>query len=305
MTSTEAEKKLQELMGSLSDGFEDTKKSVATEAKGGFADEKLLSLKDDGLYVGHFFPPSNGRKNPWVKKFVHYFKSASTGQLVSFDCPSTAKKPCKICKNNSIVWNSGGEANKELVRKKGWLRKDAYYSNFYVKESKVAEDVGRVKVYRFGHKIHEKLTDALSIHGMFYAPTDKGSDFVIVKKTTKSGEDNYPNYDSSTFKQNVPMADTPAEILNILSQAHDLSSYEFQIDENDPDLSIAFNEHVLGGETATFVPAKKAAPVAPEAAKDELPDYTPTPSAPAPKESEDESEEDFMRSLKAQLDSPE
>jgi hypothetical protein len=302
MTSTEADKKLQELLKKLDNKFEESKVLDETETKGGNMGA-ILSLKNDGQYIGRFLPPQGKMIHPWVHKFNHYFESAATGEIVNFDCPSTINKPCKICLNNKALWKQGDKASQNLARKYG--RKDAYFSNMFMKESKNPEDIGQVKVYRFGKGIHEKLQDAKKLLGMFWNPTDVGSDFVLFKKTNKVRFDDgrevpMPNYDSSQFLQKIPLAKTSLEIIQILSSMHDLSVYEYHENEDDPDLSKAFRTHILG-KAETSYEAPRQAVSAPKADENEMPSWDKNATTEAPTPSEDHDAEEWVKQLEAQM----
>jgi hypothetical protein len=56
------------------------------------------------------------------------------------------------------LWNSGIEANKEIVRKQ--KRKLNYVANIYiVSDPKHPENEGKVMLFKFGKKIFDKITE--------------------------------------------------------------------------------------------------------------------------------------------------
>ena len=52
---------------------------------------------------------------PWVKIFSHGFQGPG-GWLID-NCLTTKNQQCPVCEHNNKLWNSGVEANKEVVRK--------------------------------------------------------------------------------------------------------------------------------------------------------------------------------------------
>jgi hypothetical protein len=65
---------------------------------------------------------------PWTRIFSHGFQGPG-GWLID-NCLTTLNDKCPVCEHNSTLWNSGIEANKEIVRKQ--KRKLSYVANIYV-----------------------------------------------------------------------------------------------------------------------------------------------------------------------------
>ena len=60
---------------------------------------------------------------------------------------------------NRELWNSGQDTDKEIARKQ--KRKLSYYSNIYVvKDEMNPENEGKVFLYKYGKKIHDKIVAA-------------------------------------------------------------------------------------------------------------------------------------------------
>ena len=51
---------------------------------------------------------------PWVKIFGHGFQGPG-GWLID-NCLTTKNQQCPVCEHNNKLWNSGIEANKEIVQ---------------------------------------------------------------------------------------------------------------------------------------------------------------------------------------------
>ena len=72
----------------------------------------------NGMAVIRFLPapPQDGDDGlPWVKVFSHGFQGPG-GWLID-NCLTTKNQQCPVCEHNNKLWNSGVEANKEIVRK--------------------------------------------------------------------------------------------------------------------------------------------------------------------------------------------
>ena len=96
---------------------------------------------------------------PWVRRFNHAFQG--TGGWLIDNCLTTNSQACPVCEHNSILWNSGIEANKEIVRKQ--KRKLTYIANILViSDPKNPANEGQVRLYKFGKKIFDKITEAMS-----------------------------------------------------------------------------------------------------------------------------------------------
>ena len=140
---------------------------------------------------------------PWVKIFGHGFQGPG-GWLID-NCLTTNNQQCPVCEHNSKLWNSGVEANKEIVRKQ--KRKLNYHANVYiVSDPKHPENEGQVKLFKFGAKIFEKITGAMNPSfedETAINPFDLwgGANFKL-KITKVAG---YQNYDKSEFASASPL----------------------------------------------------------------------------------------------------
>ena len=132
----------------------------------------------------------------FVKMYSHVPRS---WRLVHRELPDHYRWEGSSGEYNRELWNSGDESLKEQVRKQ--KRKLQYYSNIYVvKDPGNPENEGKVFLYKYGRKIHDKIMDAVNgdeLEGREgINPFDfwTGADFKLrVKKV------GYPNYDSSEF----------------------------------------------------------------------------------------------------------
>ena len=100
---------------------------------------------------------------------------------------------------NRTLWNSGLDSDKETARKQ--KRKLSYYSNVYVVKDQLNPDnEGKVFLYKYGKKIHDKIVSSMQPQFEDEEPINpfdmwQGADFRI-KIQTIGG---YWNYDKSDF----------------------------------------------------------------------------------------------------------
>ena len=150
---------------------------------------------------------------PWVKVFSHGFQGPG-GWLID-NCLTTKNEQCPVCEHNSSLWNSGIEANKDVVRKQ--KRKLNYVANVYiVSDPKHPENEGKVKLFKFGKKIFDKISEAMNPQfedENAVNPFDmwKGANFKLkIRKV-----DGYQNYDKSEFESSSALLDDDDELEKI------------------------------------------------------------------------------------------
>jgi hypothetical protein len=116
----------------------------------------------NGMAVIRFLPaPSIDGDDalPWVRRFDHGFQGPG-GWFID-NCLTTVGDKCPVCEHNSTLWNSGIEANKEIVRKQ--KRRLSYIANIYViSDPSNPENEGTVRLYKFGKKIFDKISEVMN-----------------------------------------------------------------------------------------------------------------------------------------------
>ena len=130
--------------------------------KAGGADERLwkpsLDKSGNGYAVIRFLPAPEGEDVPWAKVYSHAFQG--TGGWYIENSLTTVGQKDPVSEHNRNLWNSGNEADKDVVRKQ--KRKLSYYSNIYVvKDSTNPENEGQVFLFKYGKKIFEKVQTAM------------------------------------------------------------------------------------------------------------------------------------------------
>lgn len=143
-------------------------------------------------------PDSDGEDSlPWVKIFSHGFQGPG-GWLID-NCLTTKNEQCPVCESNGVLWNSGIEANKTIARER--KRKLNYVSNIYIiSDPKHPENEGKVKLFRFGKKIFDKINEAMNPQFDDEKPLNpfdmwKGANFKLKIRKVEG----YQNYDKSEF----------------------------------------------------------------------------------------------------------
>ena len=135
---------------------------------------------------------------PWTKIYTHGFQGPGGWYIENSLTSLNQKDP--VSEYNSELWNSGVEANKEIARKQ--KRRLTYISNVLVVEDpKHPENNGQVKLFKFGKKIFDKITDAMNPPPEFgetpVNPFDlwKGANFKLKIRKVEG----FQNYDKSEF----------------------------------------------------------------------------------------------------------
>jgi hypothetical protein len=178
----------------------------------------------NGMATIRFLPASAADGEdalPWVKVFSHGFQGPG-GWLID-NCLTTKNQQCPVCEHNNKLWNSGIEANKEIVRKQ--KRKLNYIANVYiVSDPKHPENDGQVKLFKFGKKIFDKITEAMNPQFEDEKPINpfdlwKGANFKLKIRKVEG----YQNYDKSEFESPSALLDDDEELEKIWKSEHSLA----------------------------------------------------------------------------------
>ena len=157
-----------------------------------------LDKSGNGYAVFRFLPAVQGEDLPWARLWSHAFQGPG-GWLIENSLTTLLIKKCPISEANSLLWNSGVEADKEIARKR--KRKLSYTANIMIiSDPKHPENEGQVKLYKFGKKIFDKITEAMKPEFEDETPINpfdfwEGANFKLkIRKV-----DGYWNYDKSEF----------------------------------------------------------------------------------------------------------
>ena len=167
-----------------------------------FADDRFwkpeLDKSGNGYAVIRFLPQPTGEDLPWVRIWGHAFRGPG-GWFIE-NSLTTLNRKDPVSEYNTELWNTGLEADKETARKQKRILK--YYSNVLImSDPKHPENEGKIFLFRYGKKIHDKLAEVINPQfedEVAYDPFDfwKGANFKLkVRKV-----DGFWNYDKSEFE---------------------------------------------------------------------------------------------------------
>ena len=196
-----------------------------TEVRG--ADERLWKPEVDkagnGYAVIRFLPAPDGEDLPWAQVWSHAFQGPG-GWYIENSLTTLGKKD-PVSDLNRTLWNSGNDADKETARKQ--KRKLSYYSNIYVvKDPKHPENEGKVFLYKYGKKIHDKILAAMQPEFQDETPVNvfdlwEGANFKLkIKKVA-----GYWNYDSSEFDSVSALSADDDELEAIWKKEYSLEAF--------------------------------------------------------------------------------
>ena len=172
-----------------------------SKPQGAGPDERLwkpgVDKSGNGYAVIRFLPEPDGEDLPWAQVWSHAFQGPGGWYIENSLTTLGQKDP--VGELNRTLWNSGLDADKEIARKQ--KRKLSYYSNIYVvKDQLNPQNEGKVFLYKYGKKIHDKVVSSMQPQFEDETPVNpfdmwQGADFRI-KIQTIGG---YWNYDKSDF----------------------------------------------------------------------------------------------------------
>lgn len=178
----------------------------------------------NGMATIRFLPSPEGEDMPWVQVFSHSIQGP-TGQWLIDNCLTTINQKCPVCEHNTVLWNSGIEANKEIVRKQ--KRKLQYIANIYiVKDPSNPENDGTVRLFKFGKKIFDKLNDLMNPEFEDESPVNpfdlwEGANFKLKIRKVEG----YQNYDKSEFDKPSPLSKDDDYLERIWKFEHKLGEF--------------------------------------------------------------------------------
>lgn len=174
--------------------------------------------------VIRFLPNKDVTDIPFVRLYTHSFKDPSTNRWYIENSLSTIGKQDYIGITNGELWNSGLEEDKELAKTR--KRKLNYICNvLIVKDVGNPENDGKVRMFKFGKKIFDKIIQAakpeedLGEEAVNVFDPESGADFML-KQTVVSG---FPNYDQSKFGSKKAITGGQKRVDEVLGQCFDLN----------------------------------------------------------------------------------
>ena len=243
------------------------KKAVEASSAGGnnksSADDRFWQPEVDaagnGYAVIRFLdtPAVDGEDGlPWVQIWSHGFQGP--GGWYIENSLTTLGKTDPVSEYNTVLWNSGIEANKEIARKQ--KRKLTYIANILViSDPKRPQNEGKVFLYKFGKKIFDKVKEKLEPQFADETPLNpfdfwKGANFKVKIRNVEG----YRNYDKSEF--DAPSAlhnGDDAQIEKVWKSAYSLKDFLKADNFKTYDELKAKLERVLGAGGSAAASAKK------------------------------------------------
>ena len=284
--------------------FQQLQKQLEKSTQVGTVDERFWKLTTDkagnGFAIIRFLPASDGEDMPFVKLYSHAFQGP--GGWYIENSLTTLGQNDPLGEYNRELWNSGDESLKEQVRKQ--KRKLQYYSNIYVvKDPGNPDNEGKVFLFRYGKKIHDKIMDIVNgdeLEGREgINPFDlwSGADFKLRAKKVAG----YPNYDSSEFAAAGTLEDLDdAQLESIWNREYALQTLVA------PDQFKSYEQlksrlDLVLGRKSSEPSAPAPAPAADLGAAPSFPKReeaaAPAPVAEAPKAEEDDDVMDYFKKL--------
>ena len=180
----------------------------------------------NGMAVIRFLPAPAADGDdalPWVRVFNHGFQGPGGWYIENSLTTLNQKDP--VSEYNSILWNSGIEANKEIARKQ--KRRLTYISNILVvSDPKHPENEGQIKLYKYGKKIFDKISEAMNPEFADETPLNpfdfwEGANFKIKIRQVEG----YRNYDKSEFDSPSAVSGDDAELEALWKKEHSLKEF--------------------------------------------------------------------------------
>ena len=192
-----------------------------------YQDERLwkpeLDKTGNGYAVLRFLPATSGEDMPWVRLWSHAFQGPGGWYIENSLTTLGHKDP--VSEENTRLWNTGVESDKGIARNR--KRKLSYYSNvLIVSDPAHPENEGQVKLFKFGKKIFDKITEAMQPEFDDETPINpfdfwKGANFKLkIRKV-----DGFWNYDKSEFECVSAIADNDDSIKAIWEKQYPLKPF--------------------------------------------------------------------------------
>ena len=247
-----------------------------------------LDKSGNGYAVFRFLPAVKNEDLPWARLWSHAFQGP--GGWYIENSLTTLNKKDPVSESNSLLWNSGVDADKEIARKR--KRKLSYIANvLIINDAKHPENEGQVKLFKFGKKIFDKITEAMKPEFEDEKPINpfdfwEGANFKLkIRKV-----DGYWNYDKSEFDSPTAIADNDESIEEIWNKQYALKPFLAPENFKSYDELKSKLDKVLSGVRNTGTAEDVAIPPAAQVSKPAVVEETVSAPTPAVEEDEDSDE---------------
>ena len=211
----------------LTKALEENLNPEDSKNKNKYQDDRLwkpeLDKTGNGYAVLRFLPATSGEDMPWVRLWSHAFQGPGGWYIENSLTTLGQKDP--VSEENTRLWNTGVESDKGIARNR--KRKLSYYSNvLIVSDPAHPENEGQVKLFKFGKKIFDKITEAMQPEFDDETPINpfdfwKGANFKLkIRKV-----DGFWNYDKSEFEGVSAIADNDDSIKAIWEKQYPLKPF--------------------------------------------------------------------------------
>ena len=193
---------------------------------------------------------------PWVRVFSHGFQGPGGWYIENSLTTLNQKDP--VSEYNSTLWNSGIEANKDIARKQ--KRRLNYVANIYVvSDPSNPENEGQIKLFKFGKKIFDKITEAMNpefADEQAVNPFDmwEGANFKLKIRNVEG----YRNYDKSEFADKSALYDDDAKLEELWKKEYSLKEFVEKKQFKSYDQLKGRLDKVLGFDGAQVASSRKA-----------------------------------------------
>tara|TARA_Y100001968_G_scaffold251813_1_gene237072 strand:+ start:103 stop:993 length:891 start_codon:yes stop_codon:yes gene_type:complete len=182
-----------------------------------------VDASGNGYAVIRFLPAPEGETVPWAKVYSHAFQGP--GGWYIENSLTTLGESDPVGEINRKLWNDGTEEGKEIARRQ--KRRLSYYSNILVvKDPKNPSNEGKVFLYKYGKKIHDKILAAMKPEFQDETPVNvfdlwEGANFKLkIKKVA-----GFWNYDSSEFDSVAAISSDDNELEALYNKEHSLEAF--------------------------------------------------------------------------------
>ena len=249
-----------------------------------------LDKSGNGYAVFRFLPAVKNEDLPWARLWSHAFQGP--GGWYIENSLTTLNKKDPVSESNSLLWNSGVDADKEIARKR--KRKLSYVANvLIINDAKHPENEGQVKLFKFGKKIFDKITEAMKPEFEDEKPINpfdfwEGANFKLkIRKV-----DGYWNYDKSEFDSASAIADNDEAIEEIWNKQYALKPFLAPENFKSYDELKSKLDKVLSGVRNTGTAEDVAIPPAAQVSKPDV--VAEAVSAPTPAVEQDEDSDETL-----------
>lgn len=177
----------------------------------------------NGYAVIRFLPAPEGEDMPFVRIWDHFFKGP-TGRVYAEKSLSTLNLPDPLYELNGALYNSKDEEKIKQAKKQG--RNLRFVSNIYIiEDTGNPEMVGKVKKYKYGKRIFDKLNNAMSPEFPDEKPMNpfdlwEGANFKLKARNVEG----YRNYDKSEFADPAPLFDDDEKMEAVYNKEYSLKA---------------------------------------------------------------------------------